>query len=429
MRRNVQRAWRHGMLAVLALFVLLAGCGPKEVADGQGGTQAPAAGAEQPPKPAKLVVWENDDPPQLANTKKLAQQYEAQTGIKVDVIAVPLLKQQDKLTLDGPAGKGPDLVTWPHDRIGEAVLKGLIQPIQVEDEVKNAFTESSLQALTYDGQLYGLPKSTESIALIYNKKLIPQPPETFDALIAFAKAHTNPKEKKYGLLYEAANFYFSYFLFTAHGGYVFKTDGESYNTQDIGLNNEGAQKAVATIRQWFQEGLLPKSVNADVVNGLFKEGKAAAVINGPWAIKDYQKAGIDLGVAPIPTINGQHPQTFIGVKGWYLSAYSQNAYWATDLMTFLTSKEALKQRFQDTAEIPPRKDLMEDPLIKNDPLIYGFAQQARYGTPMPNVPEMGQVWEPIGNAITFVAQGKQEPKKALDDAVKQIQQRIAAQKQ
>lgn len=425
-----QRVMGRLTLLGLTFLVLLAGCGPQETANGpQGGSRAPGQGGAPPEKPAKLVVWENDDPLQLANTKTLANQYEIETGIQVEVIAVPLLKQQDKLTLDGPAGKGPDLVTWPHDRIGEAVLKGLIQPIQVEDEVKNAFTESSIQALTYDGQLYGLPKTTESIALIYNKKWISRPPETFEELVAFAKAHTNPQEKKYGLLYEAANFYYSYFLFTAHGGYVFKADGGRYDTQDIGLNNDGSQKAVATIRQWFQEGLMPKSVNADVVNGLFKEGKVAAVINGPWAIKDYQKAGIDLGVAPIPTINGKHPQTFIGVKGWYLSAYSQNAYWATDLMKFLTSKAALQKRFQETGEIPPRKDLMDDPLIQNDPIVNGFAQQADYGTPMPNVPEMGPVWEPIGNAITFVAQGKQEPKKALDDAVKQIQQRIAAQKQ
>ena len=36
------------------------------------------------------------------------------------------------------------------------------------------FSESAVQALTYDGQLYGLPYVTESIALIYNKKLMPR---------------------------------------------------------------------------------------------------------------------------------------------------------------------------------------------------------------------------------------------------------------
>ena len=81
-------------------------------------------------------------------------------------------------------------------------------------------------------------------------------------------------------------------------------------------------------------------------------------------------------------------------------------------------------RFRETGEIPPRKDLLEDPVIKDDPVVNGFAQQASRGTPMPNVPEMGQVWEPIGNAITFVAQ-----EKALDDAVKMIREKIQAQKQ
>ena len=43
-----------------------------------------------------------------------------------------LLKQQEKLGLDGPAGKGADLVTWPHDQLGEAVIKGLVRPLEVE---------------------------------------------------------------------------------------------------------------------------------------------------------------------------------------------------------------------------------------------------------------------------------------------------------
>lgn len=44
---------------------------------------------------------------------------------------------------------------------------------------------------------------------------------------------------------------------------------------------------------------------------------------------------------------------------------------------------------------------------------------------MPNVPEMSQVWEPMGNALQFIAKGD-NPKAVLSEAVKTIQDKIAA---
>jgi arabinogalactan oligomer/maltooligosaccharide transport system substrate-binding protein len=409
-------------LTAFLAFSFLTACGPKRDLGAQN-----IVGDK---KPEKLVVWENaDDGKQLGNTKKLAAEYEKKTGIKVEVIPVSILKQQDKLTLDGPAGKGADLVTWPHDRIGEAAIKGLIQPIQVDSSVTSQFDASAIQALTYNSKLYGLPKVTESVALIYNKKLMPEVPKTYEDLLSFAKQNTNGAEKKYGLLFEANNFYFSHFLFSNKGGYIFKNDGGKYDTNDIGLNSVGAVAGAKEMERLFKEGILPQGLKGDAVNGLFKEGKVAAVINGPWAIRDYQSAGIDVGVAPIPSVDGKPAQTFIGVKGWYLSAYSKYPKYATDLMMFLTSKDALKSRFQDTGEIPPREDLASDPVIANDPLVSGFAAQAKTGVPMPNIPEMGLVWEPINNALNFIASGKQTPEQALNDAVKIIKDKIKTQKQ
>jgi arabinogalactan oligomer/maltooligosaccharide transport system substrate-binding protein len=48
---------------------------------------------------------------------------------------------------------------------------------------------------------------------------------------------------------------------------------------------------------------------------------------------------------------------------------------------------------------------------------------------MPNIPEMGLVWEPINNALNFIASGKQTPEQALNDAVKIIKDKIKTQKQ
>lgn len=414
------KKWCQWLSMTMVLALVLTACGPQD-----DGTDADGTGAEE--KPKQLVIWENDEEIQVEHTKKMAAKFEQETGIAVKVIALKQDDQQQKLSLDGPAGKGPDLVTWPHDNNGEAVLKGLIRPLEVEDEITSAFTEPAIEAMTVEGELYGLPRVTENVALFYNKAILKEAPESYEELIAFAKEYTDPSKKQYGFLFEGTNFYFNYFLFDTMGGYIFKQEDGKYDPADIGLNSKGSVDGMKKLEELYKEKLIPTNLKADNLNGLFKEGKVGAVISGPWAVRDYQDAGVDFGVVPVPTVEGKQPYTFSGVKGLYLSAYSEHPYWATELMKFLTSKEALKQRFEDTGEIPPVQELLEDPVIKDDERVSAFAEQSKHTVPMPNIPEMHQVWEPMNNAATFVAQGKQTPQQALDSAVKLVKDKIKAQ--
>ncbi|PTM59382.1 extracellular solute-binding protein [Desmospora activa] len=414
------KKWSQWLSVAVVMLLVLTACGPQD-----DGTDADGTGAEE--KPQQLVIWENDEEIQVEHTKKMAAKFEEETGIEVKVIALKQDDQQQKLSLDGPAGKGPDLVTWPHDNNGEAVLKGLIRPLEVDREVTSAFIDPAIEAMTVEGELYGLPRVTENVALFYNKAILEEAPKSYEDLVAFAEDYTDTKQKQYGFLFEGTNFYFNYFLFDTMGGYIFKQGDGTYDADDIGLNSEGSVKGMEKLEELYQAKLIPTNLNADTLNGLFKEGKVGAVISGPWAVRDYQDAGIDFGVVPIPTVEGKQPITFSGVKGLYLSAYSEHPYWATELMKFLTSEEALKERYEDTGEIPPVQALLDDPLIKDDAIVSAFAEQSKHTVPMPNIPEMHQVWEPMNHAATFVAQGKQTPQQALDSAVKLVKDKIKAQ--
>lgn len=42
---------------------------------------------------------------------------------------------------------------------------------------------------------------------------------------------------------------------------------------------------------------------------------------------------------------------------------------------------------------------------------------------MPNIPEMSQVWDPMGNAAVFMSNGK-DPKEALDEAKNGIDEQV-----
>ena len=51
-------------------------------------------------------------------------------------------------------------------------------------------------------------------------------------------------------------------------------------------------------------------------------------------------------------------------------------------------------------------------------------KQFAYADPMPNIPEMAEVWTGAENLVINAASGKKTPKQAADAAVKQISQSI-----
>ncbi|WP_408010653.1 extracellular solute-binding protein [Pseudalkalibacillus sp. A8] len=401
---------------------MLAACGPQDSGEETGGN------TDSNEKPEKLVVWEDKE--KGVALEPAIKSFEEKYGIKVEFKELGMADEiREQLPLDAPAGTGPDVLTLPHDQIGALATQGLLAPIEVDQEVIDTFTESSIQAQSFEGQLYGLPKATETPVFIYNKEHMDAAPESFDELYDFSKDFTN--NGNYGFLALWDNFYFANAIMAAHGGYVFKQTDEGLDADDIGLNNDGAVEGAQYIQKWYEEGLFPKGIvgenGGSAMDGLFNEGKVASVMNGPWAFQGMQDAGIEIGVAPLPKLtNGEYPQTFIGVKGWHVSAYSENKEWATKLVEWITNEENAKVRYEKTQEIPPVKSLIEDPVIADNEGAAAVAVQSQRGVPMPNIPEMGQVWEPMANALQLIVTGKQEPQPALEDSTKTIKQQIEA---
>jgi arabinogalactan oligomer/maltooligosaccharide transport system substrate-binding protein len=411
------------MMIVLMLGVLAA-CGPKKDDTSSKNT---GKKEETSAKPEKLVVWEDKD--KSGWLKKVAADFEKENGVKIEFKEVEMAtKMRDQLRLDGPAGTGPDIVTLPHDQVGQVATEGLIAELKVDSKVTDRFAKPSIDAETYDGKLYGLPKSSETPVFIYNKKLMTEVPKTMDDLYTFSKGFT--KGGNYGFLALWDNFYFAHGIIGGMGGYVFKTsDDGKVDVTDIGLNNEGAVKGTEYIQKWYKEGLFPKGIigenGGSAMDGLFGDGKAASVMSGPWAFQPYRDKGIDIGITALPTLpNGEHVKTFMGVKGWHVSAFSKNQEWATKFLEFITNDENAKYRFTKTAEVPTNTALVDDPAIKGDEGAKAVAEQSQYAVPMPNVPEMGQVWKPMADSLQTVVTNKQAPKKALDSAVEQIKAQI-----
>src|ERR1700759_2209833 len=116
----------------------------------------------------ELLIWMDDQRGRAL--QPIVQKFEADLGLKV-TIETPE-KITDTFPIAAQAGKGPDVVIWAHDKVGEWADAGLISTIDVQDKFRSKFFSKSLQAVMHRDRMWGYPIALETVTLIYNKALL-----------------------------------------------------------------------------------------------------------------------------------------------------------------------------------------------------------------------------------------------------------------
>ncbi|MCR8844868.1 maltose ABC transporter substrate-binding protein [Paenibacillus sp. SC116] len=421
----MKKKWVSLLLSAMMVFTLSA-CS----LGGKASTPAPEqpatetttgdTGELKPEEGASLLVWESKEarPFVEAINKEFTEKY----GVPVKFEEVSGGDTANKLTTDGPAGIGADVLMFPHDNLGKAVTAGLVAPNDYfEEEARKNNSELSVNASSFDGILYGYPRSIETYLMFYNKKLLPDgAPKTMEEVIELSKTMNDPAKKQYTFMWEMGNFYFDFFWIASTGGYIFGQNDT--DTADIGLNNEGAVSGLK-FQQDFVKQVLPmktSDVTFDIKKGLFTNGQLAMSVDGPWVIGDLKKSGMDFGAAPIPSIQGKPSKSFSGVKAWYVNSYTKYPNAAKLYAQFASSKEAQLKEFEMIGSVPANIDAAADQKVTSDPITTAILEQFKNSYLMPAIPEMSSVWSPMAAAFSDVLNKGKDPKQALDGSVKQI---------
>lgn len=372
-----------------------------------------------------LVVW--CETIKMKTIEPLVAEWSKASGVPVKVEPAGILETANKVQLAGPMGKGPDVFCSLSGTLGMLVVTGTVAPVHTEVMDLSDFMKVGLDAATFDDKLYGVPYDISAVAMIYNKDIWPEPPESFDEMIE--KSRDLVKKDKFGILWPLETFYHSYAIMSGYGGYIFAPTKSGWDVNDIGLANAGSVKGVELLKKLRDEGLVPLGTDYVVAPARFSEGKAAAIIDGSWALPGIKQAGINYGVAPLPKLdNGVNPAPFVSIKWWHVSSYSKRQVEAAKLIAYITTKEAMYQSFKAEEGIPPRLDVLDMPDVKAMPEVVGFGMQANFGSILPEAPEVNPVWVIMDKAIEIALRGDKTVHEALRDAVKIIEQDIAEQK-
>jgi arabinogalactan oligomer/maltooligosaccharide transport system substrate-binding protein len=423
-------------------MVVMSACSPSSATNPQVESPSPTAQTEtnqntpttvptattRPPENLTMWVYMGDS--DLVALQNVLKQWEAKTGDTVEVVNYPYFEMLGKVEIAFPAGKGPDLLEFPHTNTGVWSQAGLIAPFPegvLSESEKAQYPASTIEAFTTGGKLYGIPQIADTVVLMYNKALVSKVPQTMDELVTLAKSLT--KGDIYGFLFLDNNMWFSWEFISGYGGYIFGQKDGTYDANDIGVFNKGAVDGMNYLLKFRnQDGLIPKDLDWNVLTGKFTEGKVAMMIMNANQASIYENAGVDVGMAVIPQLpNGEMPHPLLNLHGWAINAYSSKQRAAAELAVYLGANLSIPLYQSSIGNLPVRSDVLNDPIIANDPDASAAIKEVELGQPVPNIPEMGVVWTPVNNAFDLSARGEKTPAQALLEAAQAVKDGIAAQ--
>lgn len=358
----------------------------------------------------------------------IKEKFEKENGVKIEVKEESMTETLDKLSTDGPTGAAPDVMMAPYDRVGGLGSEGQIAEVKLGNEAEYDDTVKSL--VTMEGTVYGAPAVIESLILYYNKDLLTEAPKTFDELMALQAdskyAFEGESGKAVGFLANWTNFYYAYGLTAGYGGYVFGKDGT--DPSDIGLDNSGAVEGLTYAKSWYDtwpQGMQDTTKAGDFIGEQFKSGKTAAIIDGPWVAASLTEAKVNWGAVAIPTLpNGGKYEAFGGGKAWVISSYSKNAEVAQKFLDYVTNEANQSSFYDATQEIPANVKAREYATKQGNELTSAVIAQFADAQPMPNIPQMAEVWEPAATLFFDVASGNKKAEEAAKEAVTTIKEAI-----
>ncbi|MFB4290556.1 extracellular solute-binding protein [Nonomuraea sp. ATR24] len=419
-----------GVAAFASLAFATAACGGSDPAAPSAAPTAGASGSASAPAAAggTLVIW--PDPNRVKALKPFADQFGTENGVTVEVKEISKDNQTVFLTAS-QQGSGPDVMVGAHDWIGNLVQNGAIDPVNLTEEQKSAFSPIAMKAVTFDGQVYGAPYAVENIALIRNTDLAPDAPASIEEMVKTGKKLKDDGKVEEILCLPVAqkgDAFHAYPIFASGGGALFGTTASGDpDPKKVLLGSEGSVKAFGRFKELGEkgDGALKTSITNENYITSFAGKKCAYLISGPWAMTDVKKGGFGYDITPVPSFEDGEPATpFVGVQSFFVASKGKSKTLAQEFVTnYVTNKDVAKALYEADPRPPALAETLEE-VKAADPDAGKFMDAGKDGMPMPAIPEMAAIWEPFGIAEAAVVKGGDPAKaaaaaqKAIDGALK-----------
>jgi multiple sugar transport system substrate-binding protein len=283
---------------------------------------------------------------------------------------------------------------------------------------------ATLQTVTYDGKIWGMPQQTDAAFLYYRTDQVDTPPKTWQEV--YQVAQQNDGIVYQGAPYEGLTCDFLELSYAA-GGEILSEDGK-----EARIDSPQNVKALQFMVDGVKNGIAANGVTTymeEESRRYFESGRATFMRNWPYAYSLGQKKGTKVAgkfdVMPFPQFEGGGKAAILGGHNLVISVFSKNPGAALKLVEFLTSEEQEKIMFRDFSLAPTLAAVYDDPEIQKK---YEFATELKESVAQAKARPVSPVYPQISQAIyknvNEALAGRVDPAAALKSAQTQMQQAL-----
>jgi multiple sugar transport system substrate-binding protein len=364
-----------------------------------------------------------------------AQEFTAQTGIKVNMVEVEWDTMVNKQAVALTAGEPTfDIVDCGSFMLPEYVPGGMYEDISdlFPPDVKAKYMDGMIDSVTVDGKVYAAPLMASWTIMFYNSEMYEKagldpdkPPTTWDELMAAGRAIQAVDKNAYAYTDAMAHGEQNTTVFfrwaKSAGADVGEFRGSKYFWK---LNTDECIAAVEFLKKMMDQGAMdpgaPIYYQQEVAD-LFGKGHAAMLVNWDMmtiAFRDPEQSPYAGKIFPAAM-----PGRVAGLSGSiegheYMAVPSASLHKeaAKEFIKYVTSVENVKRRALEQGMTPVYKELFEDPEVQAAlPLdvIFAAAENCYY---RPAVPEYAECAEVISAELQNVLVNNKDVRQALNDA-------------
>ena len=284
------------------------------------------------------------------------------------------------------------------------------------DEIKATNSEALLASLTVDDYIYGVPFTTNTWFMYYDKSVFTEEDiKSLDAMLA-----------KGVVSFPFTNSWYLPAFYFGNGCTLFGDGTQEELGADFGGDN--AVEVTNYLIDLYNNPNFVVDADGSGLAGM-RDGSIKAMFTGSWdaaALKEI--LGDNMGVAALPTftLNGEEKQmyAYAGSKAIGVNVHSKYMVQAIQLAIYLGGAEAQQLHYDLRTVIPCNTELLADPAIASDELVAAQNETFdRTSILQPFVASMSNCWTPVENLGKGIRSGTvthdnaAEQTKAMNDAM------------
>jgi len=342
-----------------------------------------------------------------------------QVGVTLERVSVSGGSLIQRVLQQGSSGTLPDILMLDNPDLQQIASTTALKPLGPLGVPTDGYAQGVLDAGTYEGEVYGLAPTVNTIALFYDVKALDAagvtPPTTWDELREAAATLTTGG--RYGFSFCANATYENTWQFLP----FFWTNGGS----ERNLDTPEAAQALELLTDMVADGTASRSVlnwtQADVKDQ-FISGKAAMMINGPWQLPEMTGIdGLEYGIVTLPV---RDPATQVSVaplggEVWAIpsTGNAEKEAKAAEVLTAFLSDDSSLSMGEQRYTVPGKPALREEYLQRRpdmetftDLIVDARARTAELG------PEWPAAAKSIYTAVQLALSGQATPAEALAEA-------------